>query len=73
MARRSKNRNKLPEIVEIKPALIESLDQEGRGVAHVNGKTIFIDGALPNELVTYQSIRIKTSYEIAKEIGRAHV
>ena len=68
MARRSKNRNKIPEIVEIKQALIESLDQEGRGVAHVDGKTIFIDGALPNELVTYQSIRIKSSYEVANVV-----
>jgi len=68
MARRSRNRNKLPEIVEIKQALIESLDQEGRGVAHVDGKTIFIDGALPNESVTYQSIRIKPSYEVANAV-----
>ena len=68
MARRSKNRNKLPEIVEIKHATIESLDQEGRGVAHVDGKTIFIDGALPNENVTYQSIRIKPSYEVANVV-----
>ena len=68
MARRSKNRNKTPEIAEIKQALIESLDQEGRGVAHVDGKTIFIDGALPNELVTYQSIRIKSSYEVANVV-----
>ena len=44
MARRSKNRNKLPEVVEIKQALIESIDQEGRGVAHVDSKTIFIVG-----------------------------
>ena len=31
----------------------------------MDGKTIFIDGALPNEQVTYQSIRIKPSYEVA--------
>ncbi len=49
-------------------ATIESLDQEGRGVAHVDGKTIFIDGALPNELVKYQSQRIKPSYEVANTI-----
>ena len=68
MARRSKNRNKIPEIAEIKQALIESLDQEGRGVAHVDGKTIFIDGALPQESVTYQSVRIKPSYEVANVV-----
>ena len=31
-------------------ALIESLDYEGRGVTHVDGKTIFIEGALPSFL-----------------------
>lgn len=68
MARHARNRNKLPVIPEIKHATIESLDQEGRGVAHVEGKTIFIDGALPNEEVTYQAIRIKPSYEVANVV-----
>lgn len=48
---------------------IESLDQEGRGVAHVDGKTVFIDGALPLEKVSYQSQQIKASYEIAKVVS----
>ena len=39
MARRSRSRNQAPIIPEIKFATIESLDQEGRGVAHVEGKT----------------------------------
>ena len=63
-----KNRNKArqnPADNPILTATIESLDQEGRGVAHNDGKTIFIDGALPNERVTYQSQRIKPSYEVA--------
>lgn len=46
-------------------AIIESLDQEGRGVAHTNGKTIFIEGALPGETVEYTSFRKKPSYEFA--------
>ncbi|ABE50118.1 23S rRNA (uracil(1939)-C(5))-methyltransferase RlmD [Methylobacillus flagellatus] len=46
-------------------ALVESLDQEGRGVAHVEGKTIFIDGALPGEQVTYKVRRRKERYEVA--------
>jgi len=46
-------------------AHIESLDHEGRGVAHVDGKAIFIDGALPGELVDYSSYRRKPSYEKA--------
>ncbi|MGY1489642.1 23S rRNA (uracil(1939)-C(5))-methyltransferase RlmD [Methylobacillus pratensis] len=46
-------------------ALVESLDHEGRGVAHVEGKTIFIDGALPGEHVTYKTRRRKDRYEVA--------
>ena len=49
-------------------AQIESLDQEGRGVAHVEGKTIFIGGALPGEKVSYQSHRRKPSFEVAEVV-----
>ncbi len=47
-------------------ALIESLDFDGRGVAHVDGKAIFIEGALPGESVEYASYRKKASYEQAQ-------
>lgn len=50
-------------------ATIESLDQDGRGVAHVDGKAIFIEGALPGERVTYASYRRKPSYENAKVVA----
>jgi 23S rRNA (uracil1939-C5)-methyltransferase len=66
-----RNRNKSyqnPAQNPILTAIVESLDQEGRGVAHVDGKTIFIDGALPQEKVTYQSHHIKSSYEIANVV-----
>jgi 23S rRNA (uracil1939-C5)-methyltransferase len=67
--RRNRNRTyQNPADNPILSATTESLDQEGRGVAHVDGKTIFIDGALPNELVRYQSQQIKPSYEVAKTI-----
>jgi 23S rRNA (uracil1939-C5)-methyltransferase len=46
-------------------AIVESLDHEGRGVAHVEGKAIFIEGALPGERVEYSSYRRKPSYEQA--------
>lgn len=46
-------------------ARIESIDHEGRGVAHVDGKTIFIEGGLPGEHVDYSSFRKKPSYEVA--------
>ncbi|MFA5824888.1 MAG: 23S rRNA (uracil(1939)-C(5))-methyltransferase RlmD [Gallionellaceae bacterium] len=44
---------------------IESLDQEGRGIAHHDGKVIFIEGALIGERVTYSSFRKKPSFENA--------
>jgi 23S rRNA (uracil1939-C5)-methyltransferase len=47
---------------------VESLDQEGRGVAHRDGKAIFIEGALPGETVRYAVSRRKPSYEIASAI-----
>ena len=45
---------------------IESLDQEGRGVGHWQGKAIFVDGALPGETVEFAPYRRKPSYEFAK-------
>ena len=45
---------------------VESLDQEGRGIAHAGGKAIFIDGALPGEIVTYAPYRKKARYELAQ-------
>lgn len=50
----------------MKIAEIESLDHEGRGVAHVDGKVVFIDGALPGERVSYTSFRSKSKYENAR-------
>lgn len=45
---------------------IESLDQEGRGVARIEGKVIFIEGALTGETVSYSSYRKKPSFELAQ-------
>ncbi|MFT5445847.1 MAG: 23S rRNA (uracil1939-C5)-methyltransferase [Gammaproteobacteria bacterium] len=46
-------------------AVVDSLDQEGRGVARVDGKVMFIDGALPGELVRVQIHRRKKSFDEA--------
>ena len=46
--------------------IIESLDHEGRGVAHADGKAIFIEGALPGERVEYSSYRKKPAFEMAQ-------
>ena len=45
--------------------IIESLDHEGRGIAHTDGKVIFIEGALTGERVTYSSYRKKNNFEQA--------
>ncbi|KAB2921943.1 MAG: 23S rRNA (uracil(1939)-C(5))-methyltransferase RlmD [Dechloromonas sp.] len=45
--------------------IIESLDHEARGIARQDGKTIFVDGALPGETVEYASFRRKPNYELA--------
>ena len=46
--------------------IVESLDQEGRGVARTEGKVIFIEGALTGEVVSYSSYRKKPSFELAQ-------
>jgi len=49
----------------MQPLLVESLDQEGRGVARHDGKTIFIDGALPGECVEFSPYVRKPNFEFA--------
>jgi 23S rRNA (uracil1939-C5)-methyltransferase len=46
--------------------LIESLDHEGKGVGHRDGKTIFVDGALTGEIVIASSYRKKPEFEQAQ-------
>jgi 23S rRNA (uracil1939-C5)-methyltransferase len=51
-------------------ALVESLDLKGRGVAHVDGKAVFIDGALPGERVAYLVRERKRSYDLGTPTER---
>lgn len=48
--------------------IIESLDHEARGITRLDGKTIFVVGALPGERVEFESYRRKPSYEIARVV-----
>ena len=47
------------------PVKIESLSHDGRGVTHINGKAIFVEGALPNELVKISAIKQTRQYDDA--------
>jgi len=44
-------------------ARIDTLNDDGRGVARVDGKVTFIDGALPGELVTYRVLKGKRNFD----------
>jgi len=65
MARR-RRRKKLPQDpVEI---TIEDLSHDGRGVAHIEGKTIFIHGALANEKVRFMYTSQQRKHDEGKVI-----
>lgn len=49
-------------------ATIESLSHEGRGITHVNGKTIFVDEGLPGEQLKIQFTRQHSRFGEAKII-----
>ncbi|MEA3276618.1 MAG: 23S rRNA (uracil(1939)-C(5))-methyltransferase RlmD [Pseudomonadota bacterium] len=56
-----KKRKPLPrEPVE---AEIESLSDEGRGLTHIDGKAVFVQGALPGERVRFRYTRIQRQFD----------
>jgi 23S rRNA (uracil1939-C5)-methyltransferase len=48
------------------PLLIESVDHEARGIALHGGKVIFVDGALPGEVLTAAPYRKKERFDNAQ-------
>lgn len=44
-------------------ASIDNFSHDGRGIARLSGKTTFIDGALPDEIVMFQYTRKKNDYD----------
>ena len=47
-------------------ATIEAVDLEGRGVIHIDGRRVFVDGALPGEEVAFSIYRERPSYALAR-------
>lgn len=52
---------------------IDDLSHDGRGVAHIDGKTVFVEGALKGEEVSFLYVEKKRSYDVgvAQEIHQA--
>jgi 23S rRNA (uracil1939-C5)-methyltransferase len=48
----------------VSEAVIESLDHEGAGVAHVDGKVTFIDGGVTGERVTFARRRSRGNFDL---------
>ncbi len=46
-------------------AFIESIDQEGVGVAHVEGKVVFVDGGVTGERVRFACRRSRGNFDLA--------
>jgi len=61
MSRRSRRRQ-LPEPRQV---TIESMSHEGRGIARVNGKTVFVFGALSGETVLIQVLKSTRNFDQA--------
>ena len=47
---------------------IESMSHDGRGVARVDGKAVFVDGALPGELVLARYVSTRRSFDEASTV-----
>ena len=52
--------------VIIDTVVISALDQEGRGVSRVDGKAVFVEGALIGERVAIEILRDKPTYALAR-------
>jgi 23S rRNA (uracil1939-C5)-methyltransferase len=53
---------------DVSTARIESITHEGHGVAHVDGKAVFIEGALPGETVLYRTLNRGKTYDLGRMI-----
>ncbi len=61
----SHRRSKKPDSTPVQ-ATIESLTHEGKGVTHIDGKTVFVDDALADETVEFIYTRKKRDFDEAR-------
>lgn len=64
-----RQQTKTPGVFE---AFIDSLSHEGRGVAHIDGKATFIDGALPGETVHARYHKRRKRMDEAEAVSIIH-
>jgi 23S rRNA (uracil1939-C5)-methyltransferase len=53
---------------DIREAQVVDLAHDGRGIARADGKTVFVDGALPGELVRYRVFKRRRTFDEASLI-----
>jgi 23S rRNA (uracil1939-C5)-methyltransferase len=52
----------------LKKTHVESLSHDGRGIAHIDGKIVFLENALPNEQVVFAYVRRHNKFDEAKVV-----
>lgn len=60
-------KKRLPEPVS--GITVESLGHDGRGVTHLDGKAVFIDGALPGEVVSFEYLTSRRKFDEGRITG----
>jgi len=58
-------RNRRQRRAEPRELVIEAMSHEGRGIARINGKTVFVFGALPGETVLAQVVKSNRNFDQA--------
>ncbi len=57
---------------KIHTVTIESIDLDGKGVSHVDGKVVFINQVLPTEIVEIEITKQKSNHSLAKVLNILH-
>jgi 23S rRNA (uracil1939-C5)-methyltransferase len=65
MARRRRKNNLPADPVDL---TIDGMSHDGRGVGHIEGKTVFVDGALPSEQVQFQYTSKRSKFDEGRAV-----